>query len=186
MRYYALQVHVGSEGKFLAAARHAAEVPEGAVIWPRRRLRIRKKGTWRETLASVFPGYLFVRADTVAGELFTRLRSQPGFIRFLPSNDSIRALGDRDQATLSHFMAFGEIVDRSVLTFDERHRIRVVSGPLRGLEGRIVGLDRRKGRARVRLELYEDSFEIDFGFQSLEAAEAAERAADGVPDQAAG
>src|SRR5689334_7670353 len=144
MRYYALQVHVGGEEKFLSAARHAPDVPEGAVLWPRRRLRIRRKGAWREALASVFAGYLFVRADSVDGGLFGRLRSQPGFIRFLPSNESIRALGDRDQATLSHFMAFGEIVDRSVLTFDEHRRIRVISGPLRGLEGRIVGLDRRK------------------------------------------
>jgi hypothetical protein len=31
-------------------------------------------------------------------------------------------------------------------------------------------VDRRKGRAKVRLEMYQDSFEIDFGFDSLEAA----------------
>ena len=71
---------------------------------------------------------------------------------------------------LSHFLAFGEIVDKSMVTFDEDRRIRVLSGPLKGLEGRIVRVDRRKGRAKVRLEMYEDSFEIDFGFESLEAA----------------
>ena len=36
----------------------------------------------------------------------------------------------------------------------------------------IVRVDRRKGRARVRLEMYEDSFEVDFGFEALEAAPA--------------
>ncbi|HTP60018.1 MAG TPA: KOW motif-containing protein, partial [Spirochaetia bacterium] len=67
-------------------------------------------------------------------------------------------------------LGFGEIVDKSMVYFDQDRRIRVVSGPLKGLEGRIVRVDRRKGRARVRLELYQDSFEIDFGFDSMEAA----------------
>ena len=57
------------------------------------------------------------------------------------------------------------------MVFDEHNRIRVISGPLKGLEGQIVKVDRRKGRARVKLELYEDSFMIDFGFDSLEKAE---------------
>jgi transcriptional antiterminator NusG len=38
------------------------------------------------------------------------------------------------------------------------------------MEGLIVKVDRRKGRARVRLELYENSFLIDFGFDALEQA----------------
>ncbi len=54
--------------------------------------------------------------------------------------------------------------------FDENKRIRIVAGPLKNLEGMIVRVDRRKGRARVRLALYEDSFEVDFGFEALEAA----------------
>ncbi len=75
----------------------------------------------------------------------------------------------RDQDLLSHFLSFGEIVKKSVAYFDENKSIRVVSGPLKGLEGMIVRVDRRKGRAKVRLEMYENSFEVDFGFDSLEA-----------------
>ena len=56
------------------------------------------------------------------------------------------------------------------MTFDENRRIRVVSGPLQGLEGRIVKVDRRKGRARVRLDIYADAFEIDLGFEILEGS----------------
>ncbi|MCX7031488.1 MAG: KOW motif-containing protein, partial [Spirochaetes bacterium] len=60
--------------------------------------------------------------------------------------------------------------DKSVVTFDENRRIRVVSGPLQGLEGSIVKVDRRKGRAKVRLDIYADAFEIDFGFEILESS----------------
>ena len=118
----------------------------------------------------MFPGYLFVRAPRIDEDLFAALRSVPGFLRFLPSNDRIPPLSPGDQGLLSHFLSFGEILDKSLVSFDENRRIRSFPGPLKGLEGRIIRVDRRKGRARVRLEMYEDSFEIDFGFEALETA----------------
>jgi transcriptional antiterminator NusG len=169
MPFFAVQVWTGSESRFLAVARKAA-AGDVSLVWPRRSLRIRRAGIWRDSLAPVFPGYLFVRAPAIGTDLYAGIRRAPGFLRFLPSNDKILALSQKDQQLLSHFLAFGEIVDKSMVTFDENRKIRVVSGPLKGLEGRIIRVDRRKGRARVRLELYEDSFEIDFGFEALEGA----------------
>ncbi len=68
-----------------------------------------------------------------------------------------------------HFLSFGEVVERSKVCFDENQRIRVLSGPLKDLEGRIVKVNRRKGRAKIKLELYNVNFLIDFGFDVLEA-----------------
>jgi transcriptional antiterminator NusG len=166
MLYFTLQVRTGKESLFIEIARRRD--PEASLLWPRRRLRIRRGGEWRDSLAPLFPGYLFLRTE-ISDDIPRRLlRSLPDFIRFLPSNDRITALDERDQSTLNHFLAFGEVVDKSVATFDENRRIRIVSGPLQGLEGRIVKVDRRKGRARVRLDIYADAFEIDFGFEILE------------------
>lgn len=169
MPFYAVQVRTGAESRYLQQARGAAG---GTVelIWPRRRLRIRRAGAWGDALAPVFPGYIFVRAPRFGEPLFAALREVPGFLRMLPSNDRVQPLGPGDERLLAHFLSFGEILDRSVVRFDEARRIRVISGPLTGLEGRIVRVDRRKGRARVRLEMYADSFEIDFGFERLEQA----------------
>ena len=170
MPFFALQIYTGDEGRFLSIAAQRARDIEARFFWPRRSLRIKRGGSWKESLAPIFPGYLFIRAEGISPELFAALRAAPGFLRFLLSNENIVPLERADQEMLSHFLAFGEIVDKSMVTFDEDKRIRVLSGPLKGLEGRIVRVDRRKGRAKVRLEMYEDSFEIDFGFESLEAA----------------
>lgn len=175
MLYYALQVRTGREAQYIEIARRRRA--EATLLWPRRCLRIRRGGQWKDSIAPLFPGYLFLKAEQFDDVPWRELRGLPDFITFLPANDRIIPLDGRDQATLGHFMAFGEIVDRSVVTFDENRRIRVVSGPLKGLEGRIVKVDRRKGRAKVRLDIYEDAFEIDFGFEILEgAAEPAGRA----------
>ncbi len=169
MAYYALQIWTGSEARFLALAEQRLQGANARLLWPRRSLRIRRLGTWQESLAPIFPSYMFLQADAVGPALYAGLKRAPGFVRFLPSNDKIAPLEKRDQDLLSHFLSFGEIVEKSMAYFDENKSIRIVSGPLKGLEGMIVHVDRRKGRAKVRLAMYDNSFEVDFGFDSLEA-----------------
>jgi transcriptional antiterminator NusG len=113
---------------------------------------------------------VFLRAAGIDTTLYWELRRLPGFLRYLECNTNIVPLNASDAELLGHFLSFGEVVGSSQVYFDDQRRIRVTAGPLRGMEGRIVKVDRRKGRARVRLELYRESFLIDFGFQALEPA----------------
>jgi transcriptional antiterminator NusG len=55
------------------------------------------------------------------------------------------------------------------VSFDINGRISVKEGPLKGYEGKIVHVDKRKRRARVQLDLYKESYHIDFGFELLES-----------------
>lgn len=168
MAYFALQVFTGDEGRFVTASRRSRNLEGVRVLWPRRRLRVRRAGRWLVATAPIFPGYLFLKREQIDGQLYQGLRPLPGFLRFLPSNDRIRPLDERDSKLLAHFLSFGEIVERSTAYFDVNQRIRIVSGPLLGLEGCITRVDKRKGRAKVRLTLYENSFEVDFGFDAIE------------------
>jgi len=180
MPFFAVQIWTGDEARFLSIAAQRVRHDNAKFYWPRRSLRIKRGGNWKESLAPIFPGYMFIQAEAIRPELYAALKQAPGFLRFLLSNDNIVPLERADQELLGHFLGFGEIVDKSLVFFDESKRIRVVSGPLKGLEGRIVRVDRRKGRAKVRLEMYQDSFEIDFGFESLEAAPHAPSDASGI------
>jgi transcriptional antiterminator NusG len=89
-------------------------------------------------------------------------------VRFLRESPHPTPLSDRDLSLIRHFISFGECADTSKVTFDEHDRIVVLEGPLKGLEGRIEKVDRRKRRARVRLDLYDASFPIDLGFEIVE------------------
>jgi transcriptional antiterminator NusG len=168
MHYFGIQVFTGAEEKFVTTVRRSKSMSGIDLVWPRRKLRIRRRGTWRDSLAPLFPGYIFLRAETVKDNVFEALRQVPRFVRFLPANDRILPLESGDLQTVTHFLSFGEVVDKSKVIFDENRRIKVISGPMMGLEGQIVKVDRRKGRARVRLELYKNSFDVDFGFEALE------------------
>ncbi len=170
MAFYALQVWTGEEKRFRALADRWLSSHAVEVFWPRRSLRIRRAGVWRDTVAPIFPGYLFLQTEEVTAALYAEVKRTSGFVRFLPSNEGVAPMDRADQDLLGHFLGFGEIVKKSTAFFDENRRIRIVAGPLKNLEGKIVRVDRRKGRARVRLELYENSFEVDFGFEALDAA----------------
>ena len=167
MPFFVLQVRTGGEEKFRRQAQKLLAPGQGELVWPRRSLRVRRAGAWRETVSPIFPGYLFLRAERLDSGLFRELRGLPGFTRFLRDNSDVEPLGERDLAIVQHFLSFGEVVHRSRARFDAERRIQVLDGPLKALEGRIVRVDRRKGRARVRLELYENSFLIDFGFEDI-------------------
>jgi transcriptional antiterminator NusG len=168
MNYYVIQVKTRGEKEYLGRAEKRFQNNDVRLLWPRRNLRIRRRGKWQDTVAPIFPSYLFVEAEEVTPAMYEIFRKIPGFYHFLPNNRNITPLSEGDRTILMHFLSFGEIVDKSVVMFDRDKRIRVVSGPLKGMEGRIVKVDRRKQRARVKLDMYENSFLIDFGFEALD------------------
>jgi transcriptional antiterminator NusG len=168
MPYFAIYCRTRSEKEYITQAKTALNNYDLNIIWLRRSLRIRRRGKQIETLAPIFPGYLFVEAQEISPEIFITLSRIPGFLRFLNSNENIVPLSRDDRDLLIYLLSFGQIVRKSVVYFDKNNRIRVVSGPLKQLEGQIIKVDRRKGRAKVRLDMFKNSFLIDFGFDTLE------------------
>lgn len=170
MNYYALQVKTGSEELFIRRAIQSF-TPElnGTVrlLFPRRNMSRRKGGVIQQKLEPIFPGYLFLESEELGRDLYWLLRTTQGFYRYLPDNREAKPLEGKDLATLKHFIAFGNIAERSKVRFDENDRILVAEGPLKGLEGRIVKVDKRKGRAKVKLDMYDESFLIDLAFEVL-------------------
>ncbi len=146
----------------------SAEAAPGRLIWPRRSLTIRHRGRTEQSLAPIFPGYVFYEAEEIHPKVYWVLKQLTGFVRFLKTASTIEPLNTDERALLLHFLSFGETVDKSLVYFDENRRIRVVSGPMKGLEGRVVRVDKRKKRAKVHLSMYEERFLVDFGFELLE------------------
>ena len=169
MKYYAVQVKTNQEYKYIDKVTNklSGRLDKQHFIFPRRRLEIRKAGKKTMQLLPLFPGYIFLETEAIDNDLFMIMRRTPGFYRFLKSNQDITELRDKDLTTLRHFMQFGEIAEPSKVHFDENDRIVVDSGPLQGLEGKIIKVDRRKGRAKIQLDLYTENFLLDLGFEII-------------------
>ncbi|WP_319563227.1 antiterminator LoaP [Marispirochaeta sp.] len=176
MEYFVLQVQTRGEARILKLARAGMRIAGldeenyGRLIFPQRTLTIRRRGKTRTETAAIYPGYIFIEAEKLEPELYWALRPIQGIYKFLKSNTNIEPLHGEDRRTLLHFLEHGETVAASRVVFDENNRILVKEGPLKGLEGRIVKVDKRKRRAKVRLSVYENSFMVDFGFELIQTA----------------
>jgi transcriptional antiterminator NusG len=170
MKYYALQVKTRGEQKFikLFKALHP-EVPF-PLYFPQRRIDQRRRGVIRPSMAAVFPGYLFAEVEDEENILHHQwaFRRTDGFYRFLKSNRHIAPLENRDLELVLHFIkTVGPVAGISRVYFNEDSRIVVTGGPLMGLEGKIIKVDKRKGRAKIKLDLYDDSFALDLAFEVI-------------------
>ena len=173
MSYYALQVKTRGEEKYIRLFRAQHPEIDLPLHFPQRSMDIRRKGKMIPSRLPVFPGYVFLelRDDDSILNYHWAFRRTEGFYRFLRSNQDIAPLQNRDLELVLHFIRYvGPLAGKSKVYFDENSRIVVVSGPLSGLEGRIVKADKRKGRAKIKLDLYGDSFSIDLAFEVLDNA----------------
>jgi len=144
---------------------------EFPMYFPQRSINIRKGGLLKPSTSAVFPGYIFIEAEEEGIAAHQRaFRRVNGFFRFLKSNQNICPLSGRDLELALHFIKrAGLIAGISKVYFDNNSRIVVMDGPLAGLEGRIVKVDKRKKRAKVKLCLYDDSFSVDLAFEVMES-----------------
>ena len=168
MDYYVIQVLTGKEELFLKMAEMQLFHENISFFWLRKELFIKKHGINKKTVSSIFPGYIFAETDGISYIKYKTIKSLPGFIRFLENNHDIRPLAVEDKKLVFKLHSGGSVAGISKVFFNADDKIRVVEGPMKGLEGLIIKVDKRKKRAKIKLNLYEDSFMIDFGFELLE------------------
>lgn len=171
MNYYAVQVWTGKEDEFvnhLAANKNATFKP----LVPRRAVMVRRKKKNCREEKTLFPGYVFLgtESDELENDQRWNVKTTKFFIRFLPTTIAPLPVKEQDRRLLAHFMSFGKVADISKVMFDDDDRIVVVEGPLKNLEGTIIKVNIRKRRAKIRLDMCENSFLIDLGFEIITRA----------------
>jgi transcriptional antiterminator NusG len=169
-----VQVKTRAEEKYIKLLRALHPEISFPIFFPKRRIDIRRKGVVKQSTTAVFPGYIFIEVEEEEDIYLHQwaFRRTEGFFRFLKSNQNITPMTDRDLEIALHFIKdVGPVAGKSRVYFNENSRIVVVEGPLMGLEGRIVKVDKRKGRAKIKLDLYNDSFSIDLGFEVIGVVE---------------
>lgn len=175
MTYYVIRVAPRREEIFLRQTNRLAADEGAVVVFPRRMMEHFKAGKRVSAEVALFPGYVFLRTEgELTVELYERIKALPGFTHFLKQGSTLSEVRGRDLELLSHFLKFGEVTPTSQVVFDDDQRIRVLSGPMEGLEGQIVHVDRRKRRAKIRLVFDHGTFTVTLGFELMAAAPAPE------------
>jgi transcriptional antiterminator NusG len=159
MNWYVVQGLTGQEIEIrnrLQKIGMRAYVPQRAI--PERKNR---KINW--VIKTAFPAYVFVCID-YNHDLYYQILKQPGVIRFLGAPEPVP---ESEMEVV--FRLNGEDSIPEISTVRIGDTIQVLDGPLHGMEGQIIAVDKRKRRAKVQLSIMGRVHRIDFGIEILES-----------------
>ena len=131
-----------------------------------RRARSARRGTAQISKKNSY--IIMQTTGTVDGQTVQTLKALPDFYHFLKSNTEITPLAGNDLDIIQHFLGLGPRIGPSLVRFDENDRIVVIEGPLKGIEGSIIKVDRRKQRAKIQVEFAGGAHTMDLSFEDIE------------------
>ena len=170
MQFYIIQVTSGREKNFIQSINKIAPqlLNKHNFIYLTRELTIRKQGNILTQLVPLFPSYIIVQTVNEI-DFFTiaTLKKIPDFYHFLNSNTDIVPLNNVDLQIIKHFLGLGPKIGASLVRFDENDRIVVIEGPLKGFEGNIIKVDKRKQRAKININFGGTTHTMDLSFQDI-------------------
>lgn len=170
--WYVMQVVSGKEIQTVLMLERtlSAGVLEGSFI-PIRRLKKKYHGEWKEITEKLFPGYVFL-ISSQPRLLYDELKNIPALTKLLGNcEEYFTALSKTDVRFLQKLQGiqngFCE-VGLSQVVVGEGRQIRIVSGPLKSLEGQIRKINLHKRIAVVSAEFMESRALIHLGIEIID------------------
>ena len=169
MEYYCAMVMTGAEKSFKQEAEKASRerFPESKFFYFERKLRT-NQGKYFD--APLFPGYVFFQTEKLSDDFFLLLKSIKNFCRVLHSNQDATKLLGAALAELQEYIKKGEYWGLSKVEFQEGKSVKIISGPLMGLEGRIYKINKKKKRITITSAIFPDK-KFDLMYEDIRVIE---------------
>lgn len=151
--WYVVQVFTGKEENIKTMCQK--QIPENILercFIPCQEVKRKYNGKWHQERKILFPGYVFMITEDAAA-LLEGLRTIPAMTKVLGDRDCLIPLSDAEIALLLRLGGEKQIVELSIGVI-ENDRVKIISGPMTGLEGCIRHINRHKREARIELELF--------------------------------
>lgn len=134
---------------------------EMRILIPKRKIIERRGGRNYEKIKTLLPGYVLIKAD-MSKELYYELKTVPNLIRVLKDDSEPVEVLEQEIAVILALTDNGDVIDFSSV-YKVGNAIKVIDGPLKGLEGIIESYDHRKKRIKIRLDFMDRTRRIDLG-----------------------
>lgn len=187
--YYVLQVVPGEEDK--TEAHISVILPDtlyGECFHLTRHMRKKFHGRWVDVLEKLLPGYVFITTEN-AKELFLELKKVPMLTNIVGRDgwdfadmslcdvewlEKIRECGEQNTLEEGDLDNFGKpwySVGLSRVSVEEGNQIKILSGPLKGIEGMVKKIHLHKRVAEVEIPFMRQRTVIFLGFELVEKME---------------
>lgn len=180
MKWYVLYVKTGKEEEVKTQVQRYLDKSQCHCFIPKRKVPERKEGKITHVIKIMFPGYVFLNVS-MNFSLYYQIVAIPGVYSLLNySNKKDINFQYNDGEYFFKFIPDGEMnkllalvnLDNDVMEYStfllEEDKIKILAGPLIGMEGYIKKIDRRKQRAKLEMDFMGVKKIIDIGFESLD------------------
>jgi transcription antitermination factor NusG len=133
--------------------------------------RSRSAGPKRSTRTPMFPGYLFVR-DALDKERYIAMLQVRGIVRVLEDGWSRLTPIPAEEIEAIHQLSKADMIVSPHAHLQQGDRVRVLEGPLTGVEGIFVQDKASKGRLVVSVNMLGRSVAVDLDNAAVEACSA--------------
>jgi transcription termination/antitermination protein NusG len=132
----------------------------GILIPKEKKIKI-KNGKRKVVEEKIFPGYVLVEM-VVTDESWYVVRNTPNVTGFIGTGTVPTPIGDKEVKELQKRMGVEE--PKFKIDVTEGSPVRIIDGPFKNLEGKVVGVDEAKGKIKVLVSMFgrETPVEIDF------------------------
>ncbi len=176
--YYVIQVAPGMEERTEELIRgRVNRMVYDRCFHPIRHIRKKFQGQWRDLHEKLLPGYVFISSDFVR-ELYLELRHVPVLTKLLGKDEELFvAMHDEEMQWLEELISLGQQDEGCVevglsQVFAKEDRIKVLSGPLKNVEGRIRKINLHKRIAEVEVEFMNRKKMLFLGIEMVGREEA--------------
>ena len=135
---------------------------------PKRKLKERKAGVWRDVLKTIYPGYVLVCGEIQLCDV-PQINATNGVIRLLADENGPQKIFEKDIYVLEKLLNAEGIIDYST-AFIKDSKIVITDGPLVSMEGIVQSVDARKGRVKVKLRFFGEDRIVDLGIRLVSIA----------------
>ena len=157
-------------GNERSAARQIQDKGLGRVLIPQKVKPFRVNGRWIDTTELLMPGYLFVYSDLAypCGEL----KKLDRVVRVLTYGEE-----ERDGYLIGHDLDFAAWLDKEngligkLDAIQEGDFVRITDGALREMQGKVIGMNRRRHTVQVELTLFNAKRTAWLGYEVVEKQE---------------
>jgi len=166
--WFVVQAKGGSEIKVRNAI-DSLHIKGLDTLLPLRRLYIKRSSVFKWELKPLFPGYLFIHGK-IDAESYKRIVKLTGVIKIIRNTrKEPKEVPEEEMRLIFDLMKFSEeeiIMESQAIMVNDR--VSIVSGPLKGISGSIVSVNKRKQQATVRVPFFGTYKNINLSFEFLE------------------
>lgn len=120
---------------------------------PQKVMRIRKGGVWKHEVKPVFPGYIFLEADTyIEAAGYYKVKKTSGVVNFLGKGEPQR-IQTSEAEYINWLWNSGAPLNVSKVFVTPEGKKMIMSGPLRNYSGEYIEFDLRQKRAKIRIPI---------------------------------